>query len=291
MNTKIFFFILLSSLVIYLGCSKNPSNNTKADVLKVNTNATAKAKQTNSSSSIAGTYRCWHYEINDAPVEASCRTFAPLVLNADGTYNLSSERGTYTLTDDQLILSESKLRGPGTLLENGEQIMFEYTVGDQDQRITYLRDQGSGTSSQATDVNIITVDLSVAFAEDDGRVGWINVMKLVSEDNGLQYETLATADESEVVSARFYEVQVDSMYTAYASTGTDEFVVGTVDLQNVDTTESVIPIDLTFPAEGSSTNVNVCTDENLNSDDPEEEPVFYYEFGPGREENPGGPEY
>lgn len=88
---------------------------------------------------MAGTFRCWQYLVDGATSLNGCRLQAALVLNEDGTYSFSSEQGTYTVKGDTITLSESKIRGPGKILEQGMQIYFEYTLNGKDYTTTYLR--------------------------------------------------------------------------------------------------------------------------------------------------------
>lgn len=84
---------------------------------------------------LAGTYRCWSFNVGGAGRRC---TSPPLVLHPDGTYEMSSERGTYTVEGDDVILSESKIRGRGHL-QGGNQIVFEYDFQGLRHRVTYLR--------------------------------------------------------------------------------------------------------------------------------------------------------
>ena len=107
---------------------------------------------------VAGTYRCWSFNVGGHA--GTCELSPPLVLHRDGTYEISSEHGTYKVEGGQIILSKSKVRGPGTL-RNGNQIMFQYSYRGLQQTVTYLcqdcsvspgagQDQGNATpSSQA----------------------------------------------------------------------------------------------------------------------------------------------
>ncbi|MDP2628216.1 MAG: PDZ domain-containing protein [Candidatus Rokubacteria bacterium] len=70
----------------------------------------------------AGTYRCWMFNVGGAG--GRCRTSPPIVLRADGSYEESSTRGTWTLRGNQVLLSASTVRGAGRL-ESGNQIVFE----------------------------------------------------------------------------------------------------------------------------------------------------------------------
>ena len=85
-------------------------------------------------SQTAGQYRCWSYNVSGGG--GSCRLAPPLVLNSDGTYQMSSEKGTYKVQDGRLVLSESKIRGPGKL-QGGNRIIFEYDYKGMRHTVTY----------------------------------------------------------------------------------------------------------------------------------------------------------
>ncbi len=87
---------------------------------------------------LSGTYRCWSFNVGGAG--KSC-TSPPIVFNANGSYSMSSERGTYMVNGNTVVLSESKIRGPGTLLEDKRQIRFEYSYNGLAQTITYLKQE------------------------------------------------------------------------------------------------------------------------------------------------------
>ncbi|MDP2646254.1 MAG: hypothetical protein Q8P24_15045 [Desulfobacterales bacterium] len=85
-------------------------------------------------SSLVGMYRCRSYNVSGGG--GSCRLAPPMVLNSDGTYNMSSEHGTYEIKDDQIFLSKSKIRGPGKI-KAGHQIVFEYSYRGLQHTVTY----------------------------------------------------------------------------------------------------------------------------------------------------------
>lgn len=86
-------------------------------------------------SPVAGRYRCWSYNVSGGG--GSCRMAPPLVLHQDGTYEMSSERGTYAVEGDRVALSKSTIRGAGRL-QNGNQIVFEYDYRGRRHTVTYL---------------------------------------------------------------------------------------------------------------------------------------------------------
>ncbi len=89
--------------------------------------------------SIAGVYRCWKYNVEGAGKRCAS---PPLILREDGTYKMSGEKGTYQIVKGQLILSESKIRGPGKL-EQENQITFEYSYKGWKHSVTYLKQEGA----------------------------------------------------------------------------------------------------------------------------------------------------
>ncbi|MDE3084228.1 MAG: hypothetical protein KGJ37_03275 [Verrucomicrobiota bacterium] len=86
---------------------------------------------------LAGTYRCWSYNAGGAGSRPPIGT-PPLVLKTDGTYAISSEHGMYTATGGTVVLSASKIRGPGHLV-GGNKIVFEYDYKGRHYIVTYLR--------------------------------------------------------------------------------------------------------------------------------------------------------
>ena len=87
--------------------------------------------------SSSGKYRCW--SMNVGGYGGGRCTSPALLLNSNGTYVMGSEKGTYSTKGNQLILSQSKIRGPGRFQENGNQIVFEYAYNGKNYTITYLR--------------------------------------------------------------------------------------------------------------------------------------------------------
>lgn len=85
-------------------------------------------------SGIAGHYRCLSYNVSGGG--GSCRLAPPLTLNSDGTYRMSSERGTWRVADGRVHLSGSKIRGPGKLAKDNR-IIFEYTYRRWQHTVTY----------------------------------------------------------------------------------------------------------------------------------------------------------
>jgi hypothetical protein len=65
---------------------------------------------------------------------------APLILNAEGTYQIADEKGIYTVREGQLFLSEEIFRGIGRLYP-GHQIIFEFEYRGWPHKIVYQREE------------------------------------------------------------------------------------------------------------------------------------------------------
>lgn len=85
---------------------------------------------------LSGTYYCWSYNVDGYGAKCTSSKFE---FKTDGTYTFSSESGTYTVSGNTVTLSASKIRGPGTLLENDMQIRFEYEYNGKHHTVTYLK--------------------------------------------------------------------------------------------------------------------------------------------------------
>lgn len=83
----------------------------------------------------SGVFRCWSFNVGGAGKRC---TSPPLELRADGTYRVSSEQGTWRVSGDRIVLSASKIRGPGRLVD-GNKIVFEYSHNGLKHTVTYLR--------------------------------------------------------------------------------------------------------------------------------------------------------
>ncbi|MEK7122927.1 MAG: hypothetical protein AAB855_03665 [Patescibacteria group bacterium] len=197
----------------------------------------------------AGSYRCWSYNVSGGG-SGDCRLFAPIVLNADGTYAISSEKGTYSVSGSTIILSESKLRGPGTLI-GGTQIRFEYDYNGWHHVITYLKESGS-TSPTNGSLSEIPVQLILQYPTKQSSLGSITTVELVPEGQNVataSYKPTAIAvwDGNTRVTASFYKAtnmpKAGKKYTVYTSYGGDAISVGTLDLTNV-TKETTVTINV-----------------------------------------------
>lgn len=84
---------------------------------------------------VAGRYRCKIVKV--AGQSAPCRT-APLVLRADGKYEIGGEEGRYEVAGKWLILSDSKRHGKGEI-RPGHQIVFRYRYRGRTFQVTFER--------------------------------------------------------------------------------------------------------------------------------------------------------
>lgn len=87
------------------------------------------------SAGVAGTYRCSGYNVDGAG--GSCANLAAIVLNADGSYQISSEIGSYTTSGDTLLLSPASDTWGAGKLQGGNQLVFDYNFGGRRQIVTY----------------------------------------------------------------------------------------------------------------------------------------------------------
>lgn len=186
-------------------------------------------------SAYAGSYRCWSYNVSGGG-GGDCRLFAPIVLNKDGTYAVSSEKGTYSIKGDVITLSESKLRGPGTRL-GGTQIRFEYDYNGWHHVITYLKEGGAASTTGAG--NEIAVQVTLEYPTKDRALNSIVTLELVPEGQNVDtasYKPTAIAvwDGDKRVTASFHKElakpRTGAKYTVYANTGFAATAVGTLDL-------------------------------------------------------------
>ena len=152
-----------------------------------NLNSSAKTKNTNTQTAfdITGTYRCFLYTVNKASSADGCRLQAAMIFYPDGTYTFSSEEGTYAVEGDQVTLSESKIRGPGTILENGLQIFFEYLYNGKDYEVTYLKLDTSEASDETSGEETPTEEdtSSKQSNEDNTATGNTNMNNASGEEN------------------------------------------------------------------------------------------------------------
>lgn len=203
--------------------------------------STQPTQSNSSSASLAGSYRCWSYNASGGG-GSNCRLFAPIVLNNDGTYYMSSEKGTYSIKGDVITLSESKLRGPGKLID-GTQIRFEYDYNGWHHTITYLK-EGESTSSSVSEGATIPVQLILEYPSKESWLSGIITVELVPEGQDVKtasYKPTAIAqyDGDRQVIGSFYKAtnmpKSGIKYTVYTSTGFAAASAGTLDLTTAKT--------------------------------------------------------
>lgn len=182
--------------------------------------------QISDSSALAGTYRCWSF--NAGGRGGRC-TNPPLVLKKTGEYEISSERGTFQIQGNQIILSESKFRGAGTISDDKMQIYFQYTYNGLDQSVTYLKD----SVQEQIGSSIVNLTLTIAYPEGEDWLGSVSTIELedASGKDKTVYTALALLEDSNHLKAIFGKgVYGGKKYNAYVSTGTDRVLAGVVDL-------------------------------------------------------------
>lgn len=260
-----------------------PVQATQAEKTGSGTNSQTKLSQTPKDlSGYAGSYRCWSYNVSGGG-GGNCRLFAPIVLNADGTYSVSSEKGTYAVTGDTIILSESKLRGPGKLI-GGTQIRFEYDYNNWHHTITYLKESGASSPTVDGSLSEIPVQIILEYPARNSSLGSITTIEFVPEGQQVataSYKPTAIAvwDGDKRVTASFHKAtntpKTGQKYAVYTSYGGDAVRVGILDLTNVkkeatvtikvetgeteqkavtrpEGPEIVVEIDLVYPSRDSS---------------------------------------
>ena len=201
-------------------------------------------------SGVAGTYRCMSFNVGGRG--GRC-TSPPLVLQANGQYQMSSEHGTYTVKGNQIVLSESKIRGAGRLHDN--EIVFEYTYRGLQQTVTYRREAEAAPpaigheSSDAQQPDYVPVSVTIEFPESDGSPSWVNTAQLVpsSGDKDDTYETLAVTDGKQTVKAYFKAVATERVYTLLVGSGFENRPLARVDLRK---TASPVKLTVQVPSTG-----------------------------------------
>ena len=211
-------------------------------------------------SSIAGTYRCRMFNVGGAGKRC---TSPALVLKENGKYVIGSEKGTWSYKGGELILSASKVRGPGRVQvsSSGMRVTFEYSYLKLSQTVTYERQDMRGAASQISkkgfmeqvevetprqpasvpsvvpsinkkNAAIVDIDVTIIFP-DSGNVGWINGAAIMEEGESTGPETLANNDGKNIVTTYFRSMPAGRVYKIYVTTGFEKRYVGSIDLRNV----------------------------------------------------------
>lgn len=152
-------------------------------------------------SSVAGTYSC--YSINVGGSGGKC-TSPALVLQKNGRYQMGSEKGTFQVKGNRIILSKSKFRGAGTLSEDGLQIRFQYKYQGLDQTVTYLK-RGESKPALRKSFGPVFLDLTIKFAEPYSAIDSISAIELVAQDGSDKtvHEALAYATDDQTLKAYY----------------------------------------------------------------------------------------
>ncbi len=235
---------------------------------------TTTSTQSTSNASLAGSYRCFSYNVSGGG-GGDCRLFAPIVLAADGTYSMSSEKGTYGVKGDVITLSESKLRGPGKLLESGLQIRFEYDYNGWHHVITYLKEGGSTSSSIPSGAEI-SVQLILEYPAKESGLGGIVTVELVPQGQTVDkapYKPTAIAqyDGDRKIIGSFYKAtnmpKSGINYTVYTNTGFAATAVGALDLTAAKTeTKATILVTTSGSSSATTSEVVQSTAKDIEVD-------------------------
>lgn len=95
---------------------------------------------------VLGSYRCASFNAGGAG--GRCHFAPPIEIRADGSYTESSTTGRYTLKGDQIIFSESTVRGPGQVIDDNA-FRFQYTYKGLAHTSTYRCFGCSGAAASA----------------------------------------------------------------------------------------------------------------------------------------------
>lgn len=177
--------------------------------------------------SLSGNYRCWSMNVGGRGGKCSS---PPIVLYPDGHYTMSSEKGTYSVQGDQINLSQSQRRGPGKLLENGNQIQFQYQYNGLQQTVTYLKQGDAPNAPQKSaegGKGVSSLDLTISCAASGSAVDWINTASLDCGD-GNRYDALAVQKDKVTLSAYFRQVPPGKSCSLSVSSGFDSKTVASV---------------------------------------------------------------
>jgi len=175
---------------------------------------------------LAGTYRCWSFNVGG---RGGVCTNPPLVLNQNGTYTLSSEKGKITIKDQSIILSQSKFRGPGILTDDGMQIQFKYKYKGLQQTVTYLRAATAEKSGK-----LVFLELTVKYLKEQGWLDWVSTVELeaIGGNDKTIYTALGWGQDGRSVKGNFKTgVPGGVEYSVFLNTGTDRVLVGKIDLK------------------------------------------------------------
>lgn len=251
--------------------------------VKISTHAEA-VQPSREKTDLAGTYRCWSYNVSGG--SGNCRIAPPLIVHKNGRYQMSSERGTYTVVGDTMTLSESKIRGPGTIVD-GNKIRFEYTYNGWQHTVTYLK-SGSEKDEKKEEEGVkkVSVDITVLFPESENYTDSVNVIAVYDGDSWVA-ESLAYPVGKISVRAHFSRdrnkgLENGKIYDVRVSNGFSTWSVGSLDLRGVTKDIArdirVVPSKPLLKADPVPQRVQPSTIESAPAPtatrDPEPQPVF-----------------
>src|SRR3989338_1679406 len=218
-------------------------------------------KFSDDTSKYAGSYRCWSYNVSGGG-GGNCRLFAPLVLKSNGLYSLSSEAGTFSVEGNTMYLSESKIRGSGTLLEGGLQIRFEYDYNGWHHVLTYLKEsaneENEKSSAAISGGKYVEVTLHIVYPAGDSSADSVNTVTIYPKEGGPQVaQSLAYATDRQTTEVWFSKrppktgLLTGKVYKVMVGSGFGEWQVGELDLLGVlDNVERTIIATLSKSSSG-----------------------------------------
>jgi hypothetical protein len=180
---------------------------------------------------IAGTYRCASFNVGGRG--GRC-TSPPLILRGDGTYQISGEKGPYGVKNGLLVLSASKVPGPGQIL--GNEIMFEYRYAGLLQTVTYRRSPDAtvtAASAASSPESLVPVDLTIVFPTSDGWIDSVNSARLVApgSDPRSAATALAYSQDRRTVRAYFRGIKTRIVYELQLGSGFANYAMASLDLR------------------------------------------------------------
>lgn len=204
-----------------------------------------------------GSYRCWSYNVSGGG--GSCRSAAPITINADGSYRESSTSGSYRIDGQRIRFSHSTLRGPG-LITADNQITFEYDYRGWHHTVTYLcQDCGAAPTRRkgeaATAGTTVWAQLRLAFDRPDGYLGAVNSAHLVPAEQAAAFAATDAAtppagsatgsaylDGKQTVVANFRRATGGRSYVVFVDSGRQHLPVASVQLPG-SPAEQTIPVN------------------------------------------------
>lgn len=180
---------------------------------------------------LAGSYRCASFNVGGRG--GRC-TSPPLLLRADGSYQVSSEQGRYMVKNGLLVLSASKIRGPGRIL--GNEIVFQYRYAGLLQTVTYRRspDAAAAAAPTALPETLVPVDLTIIFPAPDSWLDSVNSARLVAPgaDPRSAPTALAYSQDRRTVHAYFRGIETGNVYELQLGSGFANYAIARLDLRN-----------------------------------------------------------